>query len=69
MSADKHFVTSNSGVLVPPNASLKPPAEFDYIVVVGGRINEKVEALDSAAVSYVVNAARAGVPVIGLCTG
>jgi transcriptional regulator GlxA family with amidase domain len=69
MSVDKHFVTSSSGVPVPPNASLKPPAEFDYIVVVGGRINEKIEALDSAAVSYVVNAAHAGVPVIGLCTG
>jgi len=69
MSADKHFVTSSSGVQVPPNAPLKPPAEFDYIVVVGGRINEQIEVLDSASVAYVVSAAQAGIPVIGLCTG
>ncbi|WP_413712406.1 GlxA family transcriptional regulator [Rhizobium sp. Rhizsp82] len=69
MSADKHFVTSSSGVQVPPNAPLKPPTDFDYIVVVGGRINEKVEVLDSQAVAYVVNASHAGVPIIGLCTG
>lgn len=69
MSADKHFVTSSSGIPVPPNASLKPARDFDYIVVVGGRINEKTEALDSTTVSYVVDASHAGVPVIGLCTG
>lgn len=61
-------VRSSCGILIHPTAPFDDPARFDYIVVVGGllgalaRRNETVDA-------YLKNAARLGVPLVGLCTG
>jgi transcriptional regulator GlxA family with amidase domain len=61
-------VRSSCGILIHPTASFGDPDQFDYIVVVGGlmgglsRRNERNEA-------YLKQAAKLGVPLVGLCTG
>ncbi|MBB3935307.1 GlxA family transcriptional regulator [Aureimonas phyllosphaerae] len=61
-------IPSSSGVSVQPNERLGDPTKFDYLVVVGG-VMDDLTGLGSAYVSYLTQAAAAGVPLIGLCTG
>ncbi|WP_416355607.1 GlxA family transcriptional regulator [Aureimonas phyllosphaerae] len=61
-------IPSSSGVSVQPNERLGDPTKFDYLVVVGG-VMDDLTGLGSAYVSYLTRAAAAGVPLIGLCTG
>jgi transcriptional regulator GlxA family with amidase domain len=61
-------VPSSSGVSVQPNERLGDPSQFDYIVVVGGLVNETPE-LGPAYSRYLQRAAELGVPLIGVCTG
>ncbi len=59
---------ASCGVLVQPTERLGDPREFDYIVVVGGLIDE-IPSLSPAYTQYLRRAAAAGVPLVGLCTG
>ncbi|ORE94163.1 transcriptional regulator [Stappia sp. 22II-S9-Z10] len=68
LSATLEPVRSSSGLAVTPDARFGDPAAFDYIVVVGGLIDE-VERLDPAAIAFLRRAAAAGVPLVGVCTG
>ncbi|KQQ91423.1 GlxA family transcriptional regulator [Aureimonas sp. Leaf324] len=61
-------IPSSSGVSVQPNERLGDPTKFDYIVVVGG-VMDDLSGLGANYVSYLARAAAAGVPLIGLCTG
>ncbi|WP_294646182.1 GlxA family transcriptional regulator [uncultured Aureimonas sp.] len=61
-------IPSSSGVSVQPNERLGDPTKFDYIVVVGG-VMDDLSGLGANYVSYLARAATAGVPLIGLCTG
>ena len=61
-------VTSSCGVTVQPDARMSDPRAFDYVVVVGGLIDE-IDKLSSATVSFLHEAADAGVPLVGVCTG
>jgi transcriptional regulator GlxA family with amidase domain len=61
-------VPSSCGVTVQPNDRLGDPARFDYIVVVGGLL-EEVPNISAAYTRFLERAASAGVPVAGLCTG
>jgi transcriptional regulator GlxA family with amidase domain len=61
-------VASSCGVLVQPNERLGDPRRFDYIVVVGGLIDE-IPNLSLEYTRYVQRAAAAGVPLVGVCTG
>ncbi len=61
-------VPSSSGVTVQPTARLGDPQRFDYIVVVGGLMDE-TPVLDQAYHRYLHKAAEVGVPLIGVCTG
>lgn len=61
-------VRSSCGVAVQPDARPGDPRRFDYLVVVGGLIDE-VERLDPAAVAVLREAAAEGVPLVGVCTG
>ncbi len=49
-------------------SGLCDPQQFDYIVVVGGLLHAGPQ-LDDATIAYLGQAARAGVPLVGLCTG
>ncbi|ETA49642.2 GlxA family transcriptional regulator [Ponticoccus alexandrii] len=61
-------VNSSCGISVQPKERLGDPARFDYIVVVGGLMDE-LPGLSTAYNRFLHQAADAGVPLIGLCTG
>jgi transcriptional regulator GlxA family with amidase domain len=60
-------VRASCGISVNPDSELQDPKQFDYIVVVGGTLVADLLSKDLAA--YVQQAARAGVPLVGICTG
>lgn len=68
LSASMEPVVSSCGVAVQPAERLGDPARFDYIVVVGGLMDE-IERLEPDHVAFLKRAAAAGVPLVGLCTG
>lgn len=68
LSADMSPVRSSCGVAVQPDARLGDPKRFDYVVVVGGLIGA-IEDLDPAYAEFLREAASAGVPLAGVCTG
>lgn len=68
LSVSMEPVTSSCGIAVQPDERPGDPARFDYIVVVGG-LMEELERLDPDYVRYLHRAAEAGVPLVGVCTG
>ena len=68
LSATMDPVSSSSGIVVQPEERLGDPTRFDYIVVIGGLMQE-LETLAPAYVSFLQRAAAAGVPLVGVCTG
>ncbi|MBH0619673.1 hypothetical protein I3A86_26690, partial [Salmonella enterica] len=61
-------VVSSCGVAVQPNARLSDPRAFDYVVVVGGLIDE-MDNLSAGTLAFLKAAAAARVPLVGVCTG
>jgi transcriptional regulator GlxA family with amidase domain len=61
-------VESSCGIRINPEDPLGDPRLFDYIVVVGGLIDE-IEKLPPETVAYLRRAAAEGVPLVGICTG
>jgi transcriptional regulator GlxA family with amidase domain len=61
-------IASSSGIVVQPEERLGDPTRFDYLVVVGGLVDE-IEHLHPDTVDYLERAAAAGVPLVGVCTG
>lgn len=59
---------SSCGVLVQPSERLGDPRKFDYIVVVGGLIDE-ISNLSPEYTRYLQAAATARIPLVGVCTG
>lgn len=68
LSNTMEAVSSSSGVTVQPNERLGDPAKFDYIVVVGGLVDE-IGNVGSDYLEYLRKAAAAGIPLVGICTG
>jgi transcriptional regulator GlxA family with amidase domain len=68
LSSDMSPIRSSCGVSVTPNERPGDPKRFDYVVVVGGLLDE-VGRLDPAGTAFLRRAAEAGVPLVGLCTG
>ncbi|KZB54853.1 GlxA family transcriptional regulator [Thalassospira xiamenensis] len=61
-------VPSSSGIIVQPKERLGDPRRFNYIVVVGG-LMEETPNLGSAYHKFLHEAAEAGIPLVGICTG
>lgn len=61
-------IRSSCGVSIARTSPLIDPSQFDYIAVVGGVLHAGRQ-VDDATVSYLRQAAAAGVPLVGLCTG
>lgn len=61
-------VASSSGVTVQPHERLGDPRKFDYVVVVGGLIDE-IPNLSPDYTRYLQRAASLKVPLVGVCTG
>lgn len=68
LSASMNPVGSSCGIAVQPDERLGDPTAFDYIVVVGGLIDE-IERLNPDYTTFLQRAAKAGVPLVGVCTG
>lgn len=68
LSENMDLVPSSCGITVQPKERLGDPARFDYIVVVGG-LMEETPGLSAGEVRFLQRAARAGVPLVGVCTG
>jgi|TARA_B100000700_G_scaffold152958_1_gene169777 transcriptional regulator GlxA family with amidase domain len=59
---------SSCGAAVTPCTAFRDPAEFDYIVVIGG-VQDEHDVVDETAIAYLQRTAKAGVPLVGVCTG
>lgn len=68
LSANMEPVTSSSGVSVQPEEELGDPTRFNYIVVVGGLMDE-LEHIAPVYSGFLQRAAAAKIPLIGVCTG
>lgn len=67
MSSRGQAVRASCGTEVQVHSSFCEPRDFDYLVVVGGLLHESPQA-DADTDRYLLRAADAGVPLIGLCT-
>lgn len=67
MSANGDPVRASCGTEVAADAAFGDPLAFDYLVVVGGLLHDGPQS-DAATDAYLLRAAAAGVPLIGLCT-
>ncbi|MEP9397127.1 GlxA family transcriptional regulator [Mesorhizobium sp. KR2-14] len=68
LSDDGHPVQSSCGVSVQPQERFGDPKKFDYIVVVGGLMDE-IPSANAQHNSFLRKAAAANVPLVGVCTG
>lgn len=67
MSDGGNSVRASCGAVVHVDSAFRAPCEFDYIVVVGGLLHEAPQA-DKATDDFLLRAAEAGVPLVGICT-
>jgi len=68
ISHDMRPVRSSSGLVVQPQERFGDPSRFDYVAVVGG-VMEGVSFRDPIVERFLQSCDRAGVALIGLCTG
>lgn len=68
IAPDMRPIPSSSGMVIQPDDTFGDPGRFDYIVVVGGLIDE-MKRNDEQIDAFLRQAAAAGVPLVGLCTG
>jgi len=68
LSDTMEAVTASCGTRVQPTQRLGEPTKFDYIVVVGGLL-EEIPNLNPAIIRYLQQAAKAHIALIGVCTG
>ena len=70
LGADASLVRSSCGIAVQPHKPFGSPAQFDFVVVAGGLLPPSGDRmLIDGARAYLRAAHRAGVGLIGLCTG
>ena len=68
MSTQASPVRASCGFALGRTSPFTDPARFDYIVIVGGLL-QPTPQIDRDTGDYLKSAAKAGVPLIGLCTG
>jgi transcriptional regulator GlxA family with amidase domain len=68
MSERRRPVRASNGVVIQPRSDFVDPAGFDYVVVVGGLLHGETGD-NGGAHDYLRRADRAGVRLVGLCTG
>jgi transcriptional regulator GlxA family with amidase domain len=61
-------IASSCGAEVRAWEPLERPERFDYVVVVGGLLHQG-QKVSGAVYAFLKSAAKAGVPLVGLCTG
>jgi len=68
LSDTMEVITASCGTRIQPTQRLNDPTKFDYIVVVGGLL-EEIPNLSPMIMRYLHQAAEAGVTLVGVCTG
>lgn len=68
MASRPEPIRASCGVTVSATGPLSDPTAFNYIVVIGGLLHSGPQ-LDDETVAYLKKAARAGVSLVGVCTG
>lgn len=68
LSDDMNPVRSSCGVKIQPHTRLQNAGDYDYVVVVGGLIQE-ANGFSSEGIAFLKSAAKSGIPLVGLCTG
>ncbi|HTW27754.1 MAG TPA: GlxA family transcriptional regulator [Acetobacteraceae bacterium] len=68
VGSDRHPVTASCGAAVAHWETFADPRGFDYVVVVGGLLDDGLD-YDAALLRHLRQAARLGVPIVGICTG
>ena len=68
MSSRATPTRASCGVTVGRTSDFVDPRQFDYVVIVGGLMHQGPQ-IDAATEAYLHRAARASVPLIGMCTG
>jgi transcriptional regulator GlxA family with amidase domain len=68
MSTGSSPLRASSGFDLAPSSSLVDPKKLDYLAVVGGLLHRRRQ-LDPATRSCLLDADKAGVSLIGICTG
>ncbi len=61
-------VLASSGIRVQPDGFYRSPADFSYIAVIGGLLRSLKHG-NPAHRDYLHRACKAGIPLIGVCTG
>ena len=61
-------IRSSCGLEVLPQKALESPESFDYVVVVGGLLHGG-QRLVPGTLPFLQQAARVGLPLVGVCTG
>ncbi|MCV3243968.1 GlxA family transcriptional regulator [Mesorhizobium sp. ZC-5] len=69
ISPDMSPILSSCGVAISPHERIGDLRRFDYLVVVGGVLEEESLLVDTRFDNHLRVAAEAGVPLVGLCTG
>ncbi|MER8458387.1 GlxA family transcriptional regulator [Mesorhizobium sp. M1300] len=69
ISPDMSPILSSCGVAISPHERIGDLRRFDYLVVVGGVLEEESLLVDERFVDHLRQAAEAGIPLVGLCTG
>lgn len=68
LSKDMEPIRSSSGLQIHPDGRLERPEDYDYIVVVGGLLDE-VSPVSPRTIAFLQAAAEANVGLVGICTG
>ena len=68
LSDTMEAVSSSCGISVQPKERLGDPTRFDYVVVIGGLMEDEA-VLPPGYHRFLRDAAAAGVPLVGVCTG
>ncbi|MGX5844905.1 GlxA family transcriptional regulator [Mesorhizobium sp. ArgA1] len=69
ISPDMSPILSSCGVAISPHERVGDLRRFDYLVVVGGVLDEVSLMVDTGLDVHLREAANTGVPLVGLCTG
>ncbi|MCF1436889.1 helix-turn-helix domain-containing protein [Agrobacterium vitis] len=69
LGSTRHLITSSCGVQVAPTSDLvEDPSQFQFIVVVGGLLNNE-QPIDRETAAFLKKSATKNVKLIGVCTG
>ncbi|RWD60428.1 MAG: GlxA family transcriptional regulator [Mesorhizobium sp.] len=69
ISPDMSPILSSCGVAISPHERIGDLRRFDYLIIVGGVLEEHSLLIDTRFDEHLRNAAALGIPLVGLCTG